>query len=88
MVWFITIVIIAWSTFFRQKMFYFHDIPKVKNIGFDGYIGAWILRIYRRYISGYFYMNIDISEINKNTLKFMEILCKSVKMTSIIKCTH
>ena len=24
-------------------------------------------------------MNIDISEINKNTLKFMEIFCKSVK---------
>ena len=44
---------------------------KDKNIGFDGYIGTWILRIYRRYISGYFYMNIDISEINKNTLKFM-----------------
>ena len=44
------------------------------NIGFDGYIGTWILRIYRRYISGYFYMNIDISKINKNTLKFMEIL--------------
>ena len=41
------------------------------NIGFDGYIGTWILRIYRRYIGGYFYMNIDISEINKNTLKFM-----------------
>ena len=40
------------------------------------------------YIGGYFYMNIDISEINKNTLKFMEILCKSVKMTLIIKYTH
>ena len=37
------------------------------------------------YIGGYFYMNIDISEINKNTLKFMEILSKSVKMTLIIK---
>ena len=44
-----------------------------------------ILRIYRIYIGGYFYMNIDISEINKNTLKFMEILFKSVKMTLIIK---
>ena len=31
------------------------------NIGFDGYIGTWILRIYRKYIGGYFYMNIDIS---------------------------
>ena len=47
---------------------------KVGNIGFDGYISIWILQIYhiyRRYIDGYFYMNIDISEINKNTLKFM-----------------
>ena len=61
------------------------------NIGFDGYIGIWILwiyRIYRRYISGYFYMNIDISEINKNTLKFMEILSKSVKITLLIKYIH
>ena len=40
------------------------------------------------YIDGYFYMNIDISEINKNTLKFMEILFKNVKMTLIIKHTH
>ena len=42
---------------------------KVKNIDFDGYIGTWILRIYlriyKRYIDGYFYMNIDKSEINK-----------------------
>ena len=52
---------------------------KVKNIGFDGNIGTWILRIYPRYIGGYFYMNIDISKINKNTLKFMKILCKSFK---------
>ena len=36
---------------------------KDENIGFDGYFGTWILRIYRiyrRYIGGYFYMNIDI----------------------------
>ena len=33
-------------------------------------------------------MNIDISKINKDTLKFMEILCKSVKITIIIKYTH
>ena len=33
-------------------------------------------------------MNIDISEINNDTLKFMEILCKSVKMTLIMKYTH
>ena len=64
---------------------------KVKNIDFDIYIGTWILwiyQIYRRYIGGYFYMNIDISEINKNALKFMEILCKSVKLTLIMKYTH
>ena len=30
-------------------------------------------------------MNIDILKINKNTLKFMEILSKSVKMILIIK---
>ena len=33
-------------------------------------------------------MNIDISEINKNALKFMEILCKSVRMTLIMKYSH
>ena len=36
---------------------------KDENISFDEYINTWILRIYRRYIGGYFYMNIDISEI-------------------------
>ena len=39
---------------------------KDENIGFNGYIGTWILRIYRiyrRFIDEYFYMNIDISEI-------------------------
>ena len=44
--------------------------------------------IYRRYIDEYFYMNIDISEINKNTLKFMEMLSKSVQITLIIKYIH
>ena len=37
------------------------DPGKDENIGFDGYIGTWILRIYRiyrRYIDGYFYINI------------------------------
>ena len=63
-------------------------MPKDENIGFDGYIGTWFLRIYRRYIGGYFYMNIDILEINKNTLKFTEILSKSVQMTLIIKYIH
>ena len=78
-------------------------VIKVKNIGFDiyisilgfygyiGYIGTWILRTYwihQRYIGGYFYINIDISEINKNILKLMKILYKSVKMTLIMKYTH
>ena len=61
---------------------------KVENIGFDGYIGTCILWIYRRYIGGYFFMNIDISKINKNTLKFIKIFSKSVKMTLIIKYIH
>ena len=67
------------------------SIIKVGNIGFDGYIGTcilWIYRIYRRYIDGYFFMNIDISKINKNTLKSIKILSKSVKMTLIIKYIH
>ena len=46
---------------------------KVGNIGFDGYIGTCILWIYRIYIGGFFFfMNIDISKINKNTLKFIK----------------
>ena len=63
-------------------------VPKVKNIGFDRYIGIWILQIYQRYISEYFYTNINISKIKKNTLKFIEILCKSVKIMKIIKNTY
>ena len=63
-------------------------MSKDGNIGFDGYIGTWILRTYRRYLGEYFYMNNDTSEINKNTLKFMEIISKSVKMTLIIKFIH
>ena len=51
----------------------------ISVIGFYGYIG---------YIGGYFYMNIDISEINKNTFKLMETLYKSVKMTLIMKYRH
>ena len=46
-------------------------VSKVGNIGFDGYIGTcilWIYRIYRRYIGGYFFMNIDISKINEKIL--------------------
>ena len=33
-------------------------------------------------------MNIDISKINKNTLKFIKILSKSVKLILIIKYIH
>ena len=33
-------------------------------------------------------MNIDILKIDKNTLKFIEILSKNVKMTLIIKNIH
>ena len=33
-------------------------------------------------------MNIDISKINKNTLKFIKIFCKSVNMILIIKYIH
>ena len=62
----------------------FDGISKVKNIGFDGYIGIWIYG----YIDGYFYMNINISKINKNILTFIKILYKSVKMTIIIKYTY
>ena len=62
--------------------------PRMEISVLTEYIGTWILQIYRRYIGGYFYMNIDISEINKNTLKFMKILSKSVKMTFIIKYIH
>ena len=66
----------------------FKVLNKVKNIGFNGCIGTWILWIYQKYMSGYFYMNIDISKINKHILKIKEILCKSVKMILIIKHTH
>ena len=31
---------------------------KDKNIDFNEYIGTWILWIYRKYIDGYFYINI------------------------------
>ena len=36
-------------------------MSKDENIGFNGYIDTWILRIYKRYIDEYFYMSIDIS---------------------------
>ena len=62
-------------------------MTKVGNIGLDGYIGTFILWIYHIY-RWIFFINIDISKINKNTLKFIEILSKSVKMTIIIKYIH
>ena len=54
-------------------------LTDISVLGFYGYIG---------YIGGYFYMDIDISEINKNTLKLMETLYKIVKMTLIMKYRH
>ena len=54
-------------------------LTNISVLGFYGYIG---------YIGRFFYMNIDISEINKNTLKFMKIFSKSKKMTLIIKYIH
>ena len=51
----------------------------ISVLEFYGYIG---------YIDRYFDMNIDISEINKNILKFVEMLSTSVKMTLIIKYIH
>ena len=59
-------------------------VSKVGNIGFDGYIGTCILWIYRIYRWIFFFMNIDISKIKKNTLKFLNILSKTVKMALII----
>ena len=56
----------------------------ISVLAFYGYIG-YIRDIY---IGGYFFMNIDISKINKNTLKFINILSKTVKMTLIIKYIH
>ena len=56
------------------------DISVLAFYGYIGYIGDISVDI--------FFMNIDISKINKNTLKFIEILYKSVKMTLIIKYIH
>ena len=67
--------IVEVSTYNLYAIMLYAIAIKDENIGFDGYISNWILRIYRiyrRYIGGYFYMNIDISEINKNTLKLID----------------
>ena len=53
------------------------DISVLAFDGYIGYIGDISVDI--------FFMNIDISKINKNTLKFIKIFSKSVKMTLIIK---
>ena len=68
----------SWSDY-KQQLKPRLKIPVSMDISVFGFYG---------YISGYFYMSIDISEIFKNTLEFIEILCKSVKMTLIIKYTH
>ena len=49
----------------RMKISVSTDISVFRFYGYIGYIGdiSDISGIYRRYIDGYFYMNIDISEI-------------------------
>ena len=61
----------------------------ISVLGFCGYIGdiSNIRDISEIYL-WIFLHEYHISEINKNTLKFMEILCKITKMTLIIKYTH
>ena len=62
--------------------------PKDWNIGKYGYIGTWILRIYRKYrrnINGYFDKNIDRREIVQNSWKYLENLKKNDKIS---KNTH
>ena len=61
----------------RLKISVSMDISVLAFYGYIGYIRdisvdifLWIYRIYRRYIGGYFFMNIDISKINK---KYFEI---------------
>ena len=56
------------------------DISVLAFYGYIGYIGDISVDI--------FFMNIDISKINKNTLKFIKIFSKSVKMILIIKYIH
>ena len=72
-IFFLALKYIQYGPWARLKISVSTDISV---LGFYGYI---------RYIGEYFYMNINISKINKNNLKFMEILCKSVKITLIIK---
>ena len=56
------------------------DISVLAFYGYIGYIGDISVDI--------FFMNIDISKNNKNTLKFIKIFSKSVKMTLIIQYIH
>ena len=56
------------------------DISVLPFYGYIGYIGDISV--------DFFFMNIDISKINKNTLKFIKIFSKNVKMTLIIKYIH
>ena len=64
----------------RLKISVSMDISVLSFYGYIGYIGDISVDI--------FFMNIDISKINKNTLKFIKIFSKSVKMTLIIKYIH
>ena len=54
---------VSCCTTWLYAMFKILDSTDISVLGFYGYIGTWILRIYRiyrRYIGGYFYMNINI----------------------------
>ena len=64
----------------------FTDILEIsKNIGgyFDKNIGGYFDKniggYFDKNISGYFDKNIGNAKINKNTLKFLEILCWTIK---------
>ena len=60
---------------FDLRIFKNHLMTKDENIGNHGYIGTSILRIYRRYIDGYFEKKISIN------LKLIKIY-KNIRKTS------
>ena len=71
---------------------YFHvgiiGLSKVWNISKHGYIGTWILQIYKKYwrnIGGYF---LHKYRWGKNYSKFMGMLEKTLKSDKISKNIH
>ena len=60
----------------RLKISVLMDILVLEIYGFIGHI-----KDISRYISGYFYININNIKINKNNLKFLKIPYKSLNMT-------